>query len=137
MCQLYSARGWSESDTQMHNAIELRKAKRYRMSAQALFMWAPQDGKPQSGQGVTRDINTFGVYVMSDALPPVGARVQMDISLPKLAATGTGMHLHADGVVLRCDYGDARNSGFAASAQIYPETADTVLSQLKGAGQAV
>lgn len=121
----------------MQIPIELRKAKRYRLSAPALFMWAPQDGKPHSGQGVIRDINTFGVYVKTDALPPVGARVQMEIALPKLAESGSGMHLHGEGVVLRCDFGESKKSGFAASAQFYPETTDAVLSQLRRTGQPV
>ncbi len=116
----------------MHSVIELRKTKRYQLTAPAIFMWAPSDGKPQSGQGVTRDINTFGVYVTTDALPPVGARIQIEITLPKLADTGAGMHLQGEGVVLRCDYGDSAKNGFAASAQLYPESADSVLSQFKG-----
>jgi hypothetical protein len=121
----------------MRNTIELRKAKRYRLSAPALFMWAPKDGKPQSGQGVIRDINTSGIYVLTDAVPPIGARVQMEIVLPKLVDTSPGMHLQGEGVVLRCEFGDASKRGFAASAQFYPDAADAVLSQLKTSGQVV
>ncbi len=126
----------------MHCATELRKAKRYQLSAPAFFMWAPQDGEPQSGQGVTRDINTFGVYVLTDAVPPVGARVQMEIVLPKLADTGSGMHLHGEGVVLRAEPHSAKGvgtigRGFAASLQFYPASTESVLSQLKTSGQVV
>ncbi len=121
----------------MRIAIELRKAKRYRLSAPALFMWAPQDGKPRSGKGVIRDINTSGVYVCTDAMPPVGARVQMEIVLPKLADSSPGMHLQGEGVVLRCDFNGAATRGFAASAQFYPEASDAVLSQLRASGQLV
>jgi hypothetical protein len=98
---------------------------------------APPDVKPKHGRGVTRDINTAGVFVETDALPPVGARVQMEIVLPKLADSSPGMHLHGEGIVLRCENGDATQPGFAASAQFYPETADVVLSQLKVSGQMV
>jgi hypothetical protein len=121
----------------MHSVIELRKTKRYQLSAPAIFMWAPDNAKPQSGQGVIRDINTFGVYVTTDALPPVGARIQIEITLPKMTNTGAGMHLHGEGVVLRCDYGASVKNGFAASAQLYPESADVVLSQFKGRGQVI
>ena len=117
----------------MHKQIELRKAKRYQLKAPALFVWAPQEGKPQSGKGVTRDINTSGVYILTEKLPPVGARLQMEISLPKLVDSGSGMHLQGEGVVLRCEGGDPTKSGFAASAQFYPESTETVLLQLKGA----
>ena len=95
-----------------------------------LFMWALHDGEPQSGRGITRDISTLGVYVVTGALPPVGARVQMEIALPKLTETGSGMQLTCEGVVLRCESGDPTKRGFAAAAQFYPETADVVLSQL-------
>ena len=121
----------------MHRAIELRKTKRYPVSAPALFMWAPTHGKPQSAQGVTRDMNTFGVFVKTNAVPPLGALVQMEIVLPKLGDNSPGMRLQGEGIVLRCEYGDATKSGFAASAQFYPETAEALLSQIKGAVQAV
>ena len=119
----------------MHRAIELRKTKRYPVSAPTLFMWAPANGKPQSAQGVTRDIHTFGVYVKTNAVPPLGALVQMEIVLPKLGDDSPGMRLQGEGIVLRCDYGEATKSGFAASAQFYPEAAEAVLSQIKGTVQ--
>ena len=128
---------WSESDSQMLKAIELRKAIRYRLSAPALFMWATQDGKPHSGQGVTRDINTSGVYVETDAIPPVGARVQVEIVLPKLADDSPGMHLQGEGIVLRCEFRDSGRCGFAASAQFYPDATEAVLSQFKAPAHVV
>ena len=121
----------------MHSVIELRRAKRYLLSVPALFTWAPPDGKPRNGKGVTRDINTLGVYVQTDSLPPVGARVQMEVVLPKLADSSPGMHLQGEGIVLRCESGDATKRGFAASALFYPEATEAVLSQLKASGQIV
>jgi hypothetical protein len=121
----------------MRNSIELRKAKRYQLSAPAIFLWAPLDGKPQSGLGITRDINTFGIYVQTDEMPAVGSLVQMEIVLPKLTENGPGMHLHGEGVVLRCDYLGIHHSGFAASAQFYPDVPDGVLSQLKVTAQVI
>lgn len=129
-------------DHHMPAPVELRRAKRYRLTAPAIFLWAPQDGMPQSGEGVIRDINTFGVYVLTDSLPPIGARVQMEIMLPTLTDTGSGMHLQGEGVVLR---GEPRGSkgagssraGFAASVQFYPETTATVLSHLEISGRLI
>jgi len=120
----------------MPSAIELRKTKRYRLSAQAHFLWAPHEGKPQSGRGITRDMNASGVYVLTDALPPVGALVQLDILLPKLEDPGFGMSLAGEGVVLRVEpHGHpgagAGESGFAASMQFYPEETASVLSRLE------
>ena len=126
---------WTESENHMHNAVELRKARRYPLSAPALFMWAPREGKPQTGQGVTRDINTAGVYVQTDAVPPVGSRIQMEIVLPKLGDPGPGMHLSGEGIVLRSELSSAGGAaasagGFAASVQFYPEATTSALSQM-------
>src|ERR1035441_1623033 len=61
--------------------IELRKGNRYRLNALVQFLWASQHGTTYSGKGVTRDINASGVYVLAKVFPPVGSRVQMEISL--------------------------------------------------------
>jgi hypothetical protein len=123
----------------MPSVIELRKAKRYRLSAPALFLWAPHEGKPKSGQGVTRDINASGVYVLTDVLPPVGALVQLDILIPKLEDPGFGMSLVGEGVVLRVESqgpegAGASEAGFAASVQFYPDETASVLSRLETSG---
>lgn len=128
--------GWIESGDHMQSVIELRKTRRYRLSAPALFLWAPHEGKPKSGQGVTRDINASGVYVLTDVLPPVGALVQLDILIPKLGDHGFGMSLAGEGVVLRVEPQGAGTSeaGFAASVQFYPEETASVLSRLETSG---
>jgi len=120
----------------MHSVIELRKAKRYRLSTPALFLWAPQEGKSQSGEGVTRDINASGVYVLTNSLPPVGALIQLDIPLPKLEEPGFGMSLAGEGVVLRVEPRGSQGAGtseagFAASVQFYPEEMASVLWRLE------
>jgi hypothetical protein len=122
--------------------VELRKANRYRLNAPVFFFWAPPNGPAQSGEGTTRDINTQGVYVFADTRPPVGALVQMDILLPKMAYSGPGMHLTGEGVVLRVELrgaqgADATEGGFAASVQFYPEPSEMVLSHLKISGRIV
>ena len=130
----------SESDHPRRTTIELRKARRYPLSAPVRFMWAPREGKPQTGRGVTRDINIAGVYVQTDALPPVGSRIQMELVLPRLGDTGPGMQLAGEGVVLRSepcsDTGVAASpGGFAASIQFYPETTASALSQMESSVQ--
>ena len=122
--------------------VELRRAIRYRLSAPVFFYWASQTGPAQSGQGTTRDINSHGVYVQTDELPPPGVLIQMDILLPKLTISGSGMHLTGEGVVLRVERHGSNDSGtseggFTASVQFYPEAAELVLSQLKTNGRIV
>jgi hypothetical protein len=123
--------------------VELRKVSRYRLKAPIFFLWAPQNGPVQSGQGVTRDINTCGVYVQANSSPPVGALVQMDIMLPKLANDGLGMHLTGEGIVVRIEPRGTNDEsyvqgGFAASVQFYPEASEElVLSHIKTSGRVV
>ena len=106
---------------------ELRNATRYPLKNPAHFCWAPQDRQPQSGQGVTRDINKSGVYVLANELPQVGALVQLDILLRTLPNAHLGMHLFGDGVVVRVESHGATQGGFAASVHFYPQRAESVL----------
>jgi hypothetical protein len=120
--------------------VEQRWKNRYRLTAPVFFSWAPQNGTPESGGGITRDVSATGIYVCADETPPVGALIQMDIQLPNLAGGGPGTHLTGEGVVLRVDprsnkMADASNGGFAASVQFYPEPSESVLSHLKGSGR--
>jgi hypothetical protein len=122
--------------------IELRKASRYRLNAPICFLWALPNGQVKSGQGVTRDINTSGVYVQANSSPPVGSLVQMDILLPRLANDGLGMHLMGEGIVVRIEPRNAKDEslvqgGFAASVQFYPEASELVLTHIKTSGRVV
>lgn len=114
---------------------ELRKANRYRLNAPVLFLWAPQNGSSQSGEGVTRDISASGVCVLANCVPPVGSRVLMDILLPKLKDSGPGMYLNGEGIVVRVEpRGKAGKVGFAAEVQFYPEASEMFLSHLNYSG---
>jgi hypothetical protein len=112
--------------------VGLRKANRYPVSAPVVFCWAPPDGPFQSGRGITRDINGHGIYVHTNELPSVGALIQMDVALPKLALSRPTMHLAGEGVVLRVEptdlaAADSAKGGFAASALFCPGTTEIVL----------
>lgn len=116
--------------------IELRRNYRYHMSAPVFFCWATPSGPPESGDGMTRDIDTTGAYIYSMELPPVGARVQMDILLPTVSGGGSGAHLTGEGVVIRVEPHNEKGSstsesGFAVSMQFYVESSESVLSHLK------
>ena len=115
--------------------IEQRKNYRYCLSAPVFFYWATSNGPAQSGEGMTRDIDTNGAYINASETPPVGALVQMDIMLPNLSR-GPGVHLTGEGVVLRVEPPNtktkgASESGFAVSVQFYLQSPESVLSHLK------
>lgn len=116
--------------------MELRKNRRYRLSAQPLFMSALRKGTSQNDKGVTRDINASGVHVLMDALPSVGALVQLDILLPKPEDPGYGMSLAGEDLVLRADPHGSQGvglnaAGFAASVHFSPEETASTLSLLE------
>ena len=106
--------------TYMSRPAELRKSKRYYFAAPVSFMWA-SDGKSQSGEGVTHNVNTYGAYIVTDLLPVVGAFIQMEIVLPRISNSRASMCLQGEGVVLRTESPGARGmAGFALQVQFYP-----------------
>jgi hypothetical protein len=116
--------------------LERRKAHRYQLRALAFFFWAMQGEPLESGEGVTRDIDTAGAYINAIELPPVGAMVQLDILLPTVSDSRPGAHLIGEGVVLRVDaHGstihDCPPGGFAISVQFYLDTSESVLTHLR------
>lgn len=118
----------------------MRKSYRFRLSAPAFYCWVAPSGTPESGDGVTRDIDTTGAYINAMELPPVGARVQMDIMLPNILGGEIGVHLTGEGVVRRVETNggespDASESGFEVSMQFYVESSESVLSHLKRSGR--
>jgi hypothetical protein len=119
--------------------IEQRKNQRYCLSVPVFFYWATPSGPAQSGEGLTRDIDTSGAYIIASQPPPIGALVQLDIMLPNLPGT-TGVHLTGEGVVLRVDprspkRASTSESGFAVSMQFYLQSQESVLSHLKRSEQ--
>lgn len=113
------------------------------MNAPVQFTWVGHDGEPKTGRGVTRDVTTFGAYIVADALPSVGALMQLEIALPKVAQSPSGMCLHGEGVVLRTESSasvprtGAGHGGFAATMQFYPESTDSVASHFENSVQGI
>ena len=120
--------------------IERRRNNRRQISAPVFFFWKPQNGPPQSSDGMTRDVNSNGVYVNARETPPVGELVQMDILLPNPVRGVSEMHLTGEGLVLRVvpDSGssvDDSGCGFAVSMRFHPQLSEWVLSYLKDSGE--
>ena len=96
---------------------ELRKYDRYRLGAPAVFWWDGPEGTRREASGFTRDISTIGIYVESSVCPPVGARVQLQVSLPSLHGNLPGWRLEAEGQVVRVEGEEEERfvHGFAVS----------------------
>jgi PilZ domain len=102
-------------------AVELRKSRRYRPVAPALFMWEGSDGSLMEGRGAIRDISDRGVYVTAELAPPLGARLDVDVLLPPPEAASNSVELHGEGTVVRIDREAEQIIGFAASVAFRTE----------------
>lgn len=81
--------------------MELRKAKRYSLSAPVSFWWEGIDGGLQEGQGTTLDISSLGVFIVAALSPPAGVRLELDVYLPSLSGAPKSVQLHGEGKVVR------------------------------------
>lgn len=109
--------------------IELRRVTRYRLVAPAHFWWGTAEQIGGNRKGMTRDVSTAGAFLTASLCPPVGARVEIDILLPRMNGTAVGVRLHGEGTVLRVDHVNSKAKGFAAALHFYPEAPDeSVLS---------
>ena len=93
--------------------VEKREAVRFRLSARVIFRWSDQSGARREEAGRLRDISVVGAFVFSKILPPVKAKLSLDIELPPLEKnTSERLHLKGDGEVARVENTGAE-SGFA------------------------
>ncbi len=84
----------------------------------------------QEGNGTVRDISDRGVFVSGEVIPPAGARLDVDVYLPSLQSSGSSVHLHGEGIVVRVDRRAEIPKGFAAAVSFQTEGAagPTILS---------
>jgi len=104
--------------------MELRKARRYRLSVPAFYCWERADGILQEAQGITRDISSRGVFILGDALPPAGAHLELNVYLPSLSGTPRSVQLNGEGAVLRAGGAEVGQSGFAVEVIFHTESSD-------------
>ena len=104
--------------------VSLRKAKRYPMSAAVTFCWDPGAGILQEGQGTTLDISSCGVFVITDAVPRAGGRLELEIDLRPTGRDSRLVRFHGEGVVVRTIKNGAE-SGFAAEVLFQTEGLDS------------
>jgi hypothetical protein len=73
-----------------------------------------------------------GVYIHTEVCPELGARIQVDVMLPRLKNGNAGMHLYGEGSVLRVEPKGHTSTkparpGFAASVQFFPQPSELAL----------
>jgi PilZ domain len=101
--------------------VELRKSRRYRPVAPALFAWTAEDGLLKEATGMIRDISDKGVYITAELGPALGARLDVNVFLPPPETGSSSVELHGEGTVVRIDRGATHITGFAAAVAFRPE----------------
>jgi PilZ domain len=71
------------------------------------------------GEGHSRDVSEGGTFVLADALPPVGASIDLTIQLPAWQVGAAALRMEMTGEVIRVDVppGHERKWGFAISSK--------------------
>jgi hypothetical protein len=95
--------------------VELRKSRRYRPVASALFAWEGADGLLKEASGTICDISDRGVYITAELAPPLGGRLDVDVFLSPPDGGSSSVELHGEGMVVRVDRETRGIKGFAAS----------------------
>jgi len=94
--------------------MDLRRAKRYPLSAPVSFWWERADGILQEGRGTTLNISGLGVFIVATLSPPAGMHVEVEVSLPAAIGAPKAIQLHGEGRVVHVGRRGSE-SGFAAA----------------------
>ena len=96
-----------------------RKGMRFPVGAPVFFRWKDADGNDHRGEGTSRDISQTGAFVLTAVSPPLGADIELRISLVGLLKTTTARRLELGGRVLRVEQTAAGTGigGFAVLTQ--------------------
>jgi len=93
----------------------VRTTIRFPLEATVAFSWHDETGETQQGEGRTRDISEHGVFVYTQACPPVGITVRLRILLEDITDLAQPLRIQVEGHVLRVEEPtpERKNSGFA------------------------
>jgi len=97
--------------------VNQRQHNRYRLAALVSFSWETEDHRVQYGNGQTRDCSLSGAFIVSPNKLSIGSVLQMEFSLPRLLAAGSGARLRTRGRVVRVE-----PDGFAVLAELSPSS---------------
>src|SRR5258708_629147 len=81
------------------NCLEQREQFRYGVRALVDFEWM-DEGVLRSGQGLTRDISSKGMFIYSDSEPPTKADLPVKVSIGSVAEGFTNVQLRANALVV-------------------------------------
>lgn len=78
--------------------VQRRAAVRYKLCLPVIFHW--NDGEERTGAGFTSDLALDGALIRSNALPPVGSEVHLEVLFPSPEAENEGLCIGCSGKVV-------------------------------------
>jgi hypothetical protein len=94
---------------------DARVTKRYPITGRVLFQWRGPDKRWLRGDGVTHDIGASGASILAHELPPLGAEVEVMITLPPVRNGAAAGRLSGTGNVVRV----TNSAGFAVAVTFH------------------
>jgi hypothetical protein len=97
------------------SSLRRRRHLRYPVEAEVKYQWSTQSSTLGEGDGRSRDISQGGAFVLTNALPPVGASIDLTIQLPAWQVGAAALRMEMTGEVVRVDVppGHEQKWGFA------------------------
>lgn len=97
--------------------MDRRSRKRFDLEAPVKYSWTDSEQVQRAGQGTTRDVSERGIFILTDAPPPAGATVQVEVSFP--FRDESRIQLKAQGRVTRVETsGEIAEYGFATATDL-------------------
>jgi len=97
------------------SSLRRRRHLRYPVEAEVKYQWSTHSSTLGEGDGRSRDISQGGAFVLTNALPPVGASIDLTIQLPAWQVGAAALRMEMTGEVVRVDVppGNEHKWGFA------------------------
>jgi hypothetical protein len=86
--------------------------QRFFLQTSARFLWQEADGTWRQGQGTTRDISRYGIFIATANRMSPGTQIQVIVDMP--SRDGAVGQLCGKGVAIRGEERDGEPAGFAA-----------------------
>jgi len=82
---------------------QARRTIRLPLRAPVTFWWTNGNGKPQRGEGRSRDVSEHGAFVFAPICPPVGANVKLTMAVEGVPDAKGLCPLEVEGEILRVE----------------------------------
>ena len=99
----------------MGYSIERRSSRRFQIVLSVLFRWADTEKHYEAGQ--SENMSKNGMFVLAKKCPPLGAKVEVEFSVPAFDLVRRAMGIRCVGHVCRVESSD-QPYGFALAGQM-------------------